>query len=251
MTTTPTMRRSIRQNPPGSTRIMRNRLHLFGLLSLLLAVWPCTAAIKPERLHCEYLDNPLGIDTPAPRLSWQLGSTERGQRQTAYRILVASTPERLKNDQGDLWDSGRVESDRGNHVPYAGRPLASRQAAYWKVRAWDKDGQAGRWSTMGSWEMGLLEPGDWAGARWIRLKQDNRNSPLTRRDFQTDNMPAPREAEAFPSPLMRREFEVKRGVRRARAYICGLGYHELYLNGQRCGDAVLEPAQTTYDVHAL
>ncbi|MCY2924815.1 MAG: family 78 glycoside hydrolase catalytic domain, partial [Planctomycetota bacterium] len=88
-------------------------------------------------------------------------------------------------------------------------------------------------------------------ADWIRFARDTRNSPLAKREIQIKSMPAPKLIEAFPSPLFRREFEVKPGVKRARAYICGLGYAELYLNGQRVGDASLDPGQTTYDARAF
>ena len=128
------------------------------------------------RLQCEYLTNPVGIDTPAPRLSWILSEdqTVRGRKQTARRILVASSPEKLAADTGDLWDTGRVESDQSVQVPYAGRVLRSHQACWWKVRVWhttssakgDGDGQASPWSAPASWSMGLLESDDWA-AQWI------------------------------------------------------------------------------------
>ncbi len=95
-----------------------------------------TAALAAVRLRCEYLANPLGIDTRWPRLSWLLESDEPGQKQTAYRILVASTEEQLAKDEADLWDSGKVASSETANVPYAGRPLKSRQRCYWKVMVW-------------------------------------------------------------------------------------------------------------------
>ena len=105
-------------------------------------------------LSCEYLDDPVGIDSVAPRLSWWLCSEKRGQVQTAYQILVASNVERLAADEGDLWDSGRVKSDQATHVEYDGKPLESHQRCYWKVRAWDKNGQPSKWSKPGVWTMG-------------------------------------------------------------------------------------------------
>ena len=93
------------------------------------------------QLRCEYRANPLGIDVPAPRLSWIMvagNSARRGARQTAYRVLVASSPTLLMGNHGDLWDSGRVESDQSNQLEYAGKPLQSSQQVYWKVRIWDE-----------------------------------------------------------------------------------------------------------------
>ena len=106
---------------------MQNRIAM--TVTMLVGVaGSCWAGVNVERLRCEYLNDPLGIDVTEPRLSWIVQSDERGQKQTAYQVLVASTPELLANDQGDLWDSGRVESDQTIHVEYAGKPLVSRDA---------------------------------------------------------------------------------------------------------------------------
>jgi len=123
-------------------------------------------AIALTSLRCEYLVNPLGIDVPKPRLSWVLQSPLRGEKQTAYQVLVSSSPDSLARDQGELWDSGRVASDRSAQVEYVGKPLGSRVRAYWKVRAWDRAGKPSPWSGPATWTMGLLEPSDWR-ARWI------------------------------------------------------------------------------------
>ena len=124
------------------------------------------AQIAPARLRCEYRENPLGIDAAKPRLSWICESSQRGQRQTGYRILVASSPELLSEDAGDLWDSGRVPSEQSVHVEYAGDPLASRQTCFWKVRVWDMNDSASDWSAASLWTMGLLQEPDWQ-AQWI------------------------------------------------------------------------------------
>src|SRR5262249_49915386 len=152
---------------------------------------------------------------------WLLKSTERGQRQTAYRILVASSLERLNADMGDKWDSGKVRSDNSVEVFYAGRELASSERAYWKVRVWDRNGVPSAYGEPASFEMGLLKTNDWQG-RWIAAKQGN------------------------ASPLFRRGFQIKSAVRRARIYVSGLGLYELYLNGRKVGDRVLDPASAYY-----
>lgn len=119
-------------------------------------------------LKCEYRTNPLGIDVTKPRLSWKLDSAERGAVQTAYQILVSSTEDALGKDQGDLWDSGKVTSDQSVHIVYSGKSLQSRQRCFWKVRTWDKRGQASQWSKPAFWSMGLLDASDWK-AKWIGL----------------------------------------------------------------------------------
>jgi alpha-L-rhamnosidase len=134
------------------------------------------AALQVERLRCEYLVNPQGIDSLEPRLDWLLKSENRGERQTAYQVLVATSLKKLAADDADLWDSGRVASDRTIQISYAGRLLQSRMRCFWKVRVWDKDGQPSPWSQPASWSMGLLKPTDWQ-AQWIIAGAD-RSKPV-------------------------------------------------------------------------
>ncbi len=138
----------------------------FLVTALIPSFFPAVFAADATNLRCEYRTDPLGIDAANPRLSWTIESDKRGERQTAYQILAASTSELLSQEQGDLWDSGRVESDQTAHVVYAGKPLASRMQCFWKVRAWDKDGNPSAWSKPASWTMSLLRPEDWQG-KWI------------------------------------------------------------------------------------
>ncbi len=148
------------------------------------------AVVNPR---CEYLVNPQGIDVTRPRLSWMMEigdqrSEPRGQKQSAYQVLVASTPELLAKDQGDLWDSGKVASSQSVHVEYAGKQLESRLRCHWKVRVWlarsgvegDEKGTASAWSPLAQWSMGLLKAEDWQ-AQWISdpVLADPANRPLT------------------------------------------------------------------------
>lgn len=122
--------------------------------------------IAAGHLRCEYKDDPLGIDVRVPRLSWLVESSQRYQYQSAYRILVASSPELLARDAGDLWDTSKVNSDASTHIVYEGIALASRQHVFWKVKLWNQADQASAWSEPAEWSMGLLEPSDWQ-ADWI------------------------------------------------------------------------------------
>ena len=132
-----------------------------------------------ERLRCEYRENPLGVDTLQPQLTWIVKSSARGDHQTAWQVLVGSSEETLAKDRGDLWDSGRVANDHTTAV-YAGKPLISRGRCFWKVRAWNAGGQAGPWSKPAHWSMGLLHPSDWK-AKWITspILADPANRPRT------------------------------------------------------------------------
>ena len=163
----------IMQNNPPSLNRRRSLPVAMILIPVLAAFFPVPKilaqananVVNVARLRCEYLTDPMGLDAVHPRLSWILQSSLRGERQTAYRILVASSPKLLDEDKGDLWDTGKVGSDQTTQIAYQGRPPASREDCYWKVRVWD---QAGRdyWSTTARWTMGLLESNDWS-AQWI------------------------------------------------------------------------------------
>ncbi len=176
---------------------------------------------KPIDLRCEYLRDPAGIGVPNPRLSWVTESAVRNWRQSAWSVLVASTPELLAKGRGDLWESGKVASDRSIQVEYAGKPLPSGITCWWKVCVWDNGGRRSEWSEPASWTMALLNPGDWKAA-WI-------------------GPPVPEKAEA-PAPLVRKEFNLDKAPERAIAHVNVLGYYELYINGNKVGEDVLSPA---------
>ena len=161
---------------------------LVSLMALTVAAEP----LKPVHLTCESLENPIGVDSIHPSLSWKLESDKRGEKQTAYRVLVASSIDKLDQDIGDLWDSGKVESDQSIHIAYAGKPLISKMTGYWKVITWGQDAQPGMWSPLSRWTMGLLKPSDWT-AQWISASSAPRppdpNDKLTikKASYQTLN----------------------------------------------------------------
>ena len=134
------------------------------LLVVFLVTNTAWAAAVPTDLRCEYRTEPLGMDNPRPRLSWILPHSMA--RQTGYQILVATSVELLAKDSGDLWDSGKVDSDQSVGVEYAGQPLCSHARCEWKVRVWDANGKPSPWSAPASWTMGILRPEDWQ-AQWI------------------------------------------------------------------------------------
>ncbi|WP_442484549.1 family 78 glycoside hydrolase catalytic domain [Aeoliella sp. SH292] len=145
--------------------------------SEILAESNSNAALSAQRLRCNYLVDPLGIGVEQPELSWIVASDRRGAMQTAYRILVASSPEKLAEDRGDLWDSGRVESDETIRAPYEGRPLRDREQVYWKVQVWDDRGTPSSWSEQATWSAGLLSDTSWK-AKWIGGATGSAENPL-------------------------------------------------------------------------
>jgi len=208
---------------------MRTFATVFACATLVLTFvsTPTNAALAPADLRCDYAVNPLGVDSPRPRLFWTVTSKERGEKQTAYQILVASSPALLKQDRGDLWDSGKVASDETIQIDYAGQSLKSSQPVFWKVRVWDANGKAFAWSQPAAWTMGILNPDDWH-AQWIGTTDTN-----------------------ISSLLLRKEFSVKPGLKRALVNICGLGQYELTLNGKKVGDYFLSPGWTKYNKTCL
>ncbi len=147
-------------------------------LSFLFLVTTSQAALNVADLSCEDLKDPMGIDVTQPRLSWNLTSSERDTKQSAYEILVATSEASLKPGAADLWDSGKVGSDTSVFVPYVGKPLASRIACFWKVRVWDENGKASGWSKTASWSMGMLQTNDWQ-AQWIGQDGQDVTNTLT------------------------------------------------------------------------
>jgi alpha-L-rhamnosidase len=152
-----------------SMKRMSLTLSAFFLLTSFRPVEENSPRLVVTHLRCEYLTNPLGIDVPQPRLSWVLESVDassRGQRQTAYQVVVAKSSGMLNADQGDAWDSGKISSDQTIQLTYAGKPLDSKTVYYWKVRVWDENDRASNWSDAAFWSVGLLEKSEWA-AKWI------------------------------------------------------------------------------------
>lgn len=201
-------------------------------------------------LSCEYDASPLGVVAETPRFSWMLQSDELGQKQTAYRILVADDPALLERGTGNMWDSRKVRAEQSVLVPYQGKPFASSTTYWWKAMAWDQHGRPTHWSEPAMFETGLIMATDWGEAKWIGIKEDTRESEHRFRKVKTERMDKPATMSSYPSPLFRKEYKVKPGLQTARAYVSGLGYHELTINGNKVGDHLLDPAQTTYDVYA-
>lgn len=231
---------------------MRSALLLFGFVTALasaLANGQGRPTLTVADLRCEYLESPLGIDVAEPRLSWRLESTDpaaRNQHQSAYRILVASDPDRLAQCEADLWDSGDVKSDQSVHVPYGGKALGSRARCWWKVQVRNEAGRESAWSEPALWTMGLLKPEDWGGAKWIGLDGGEDGIPLT--DFRTASWvwyPEGNPAADAPAGTryFRRTFDLPRHTRAARAecFVAADDAATVFLNGKHIATAAGHP----------
>jgi alpha-L-rhamnosidase len=190
-------------------------------------------------LRCEHREDVPCVDVPAPRLTWAL---EGGERQSAYRILVAECEADLAAERGTLWDSGQVASNATVDVAYAGRPLPPAAACAWTVRTWDETGAPGDWSAPATFRTG---PAAWS-AQWIaRDRTHDPGVPVPGsepdRDEYDDML-----GKLPPCPYVRRAFALPAGVRRATLYATARGLVELELNGARVGDGVLRPGWTDY-----
>ncbi|MDR1455077.1 MAG: glycoside hydrolase family 78 protein [Tannerella sp.] len=217
--------------------------------SIYLLVFVCGMALScgqsnsnfvPTKLQCEYRTDPVGMDVPSPRFGWQLldDGHVRGQSQTAYSILVASSLDRLTETGADVWNSGKVNASQPVSAPFGGEKLRSSRAYFWKVRVYDKDGKPSEWSEPARFVTGLLDPAEWNPAEWMKHPSAKRTQHIWfRKNMHLDNE---------PQALF--------------AHVASLGHHEIYVNGEKVDDSVLAPALTdfqkrlfyvTYDISRL
>src|SRR5688572_3751941 len=219
---------------------------ILNILFLIFLSVLANGQVTPTALRCEYLENPPVVDVLNPRLSWVNVANEgdRGQAQTAWEIRVASSKEKLLNNQADLWSSGKVTSSQSTNNYYGGKALSSRQDCWWQVRTWDKKGKISGWSQPASWSMGLLQSEEWK-AQWIGAPWQGEEA-LPKPPHRGPEKAGVPEHAPPPAPLLRKEFSVTKDVASARAYVTGLGFFELYLNGKKVGEDVMIPNVTAY-----
>ena len=201
----------------------------------------------PFELRCEYLENPIQIDTSVPRFSWIVDHKERNQSQSAYRIILSIDEESILSEKGDYWDSGKVKSFRTNNISYEGEPLKSDSKYYWRVKWWDKNGTESKFSETSRFETALLNASDWK-AKWISKREFVDIKTRETLQYKTES---PESFKELPAIYLRKDFTVKNEIESAKLYICGVGYYEAHLNGKKIGNRILEPAQTDYEKIAL
>jgi alpha-L-rhamnosidase len=197
-------------------------LILFGLNFLAVTSCQTPQKVKIDGLQVEYLSDPLGVDTQQPRFSWKIVSEERGVLQDAYQVILAESLKDIKNETGEVWNTGRVSGDQSTNLAYAGPQLQSNKKYYWRVRIWINE-EKSLWSEPAFFQTGILDNSEWQ-AKWITTTDEIVNE----------------------SPLMRKEFEVEKKIEQAFVYVTASGFYELFLNGEKVGDHVLDPGVTDY-----
>ena len=213
------------------------KILLFLFVSITCSVSYAVGALGTDKLTCERLENPLGIDTKTPAFSWTLIAAERNQSQTAYELIVSDNMNDVNAGRGNVWTSGKISSAQGQYIIYKGVALSSFTRYYWRIKVYDKKGEASSWSKTAWFETAFLDPAEWK-ASWIG---DGSKNPERDEDYYKDDR----------MPLVRKEFAVSKKLVTARLYISGLGYYEAYLNGKKISDNVLDPGFTTYRKEVL
>ena len=203
-----------------------------------------------EKLLVNAKENPKAIENNQFDFSWIINIDGFNKSQSAYHILVASSIEKLSEGDADLWNSKKVESNKSTFVKYKGKALEAMQTYFWKVKIWDEKGDSSAWSKPQEFETGILSKENWEASKWITLNKDTRTSAHQFRDYKTGRMKEPMQVNGFAASYFRNEIDINKKIENAQAYICGLGYYELYLNGAKVGDHVLDPAPSNYDKQA-
>ena len=219
-------------------------------LSVFITTEGFSGSFSAYELKCEYLENPLAVNTLTPKFSWKAASERQGFIQQAYEIRVADAPEKLGKQQECLWDSGKVRSTQSLHIPYAGTALRPGGFYYWSVRIHDAAGKTSAWSEPARFGIGLLDEQDWEGAQWIAMElmpEKERLVPGAANDATLRKRLGDRNPGRNKLPQFRREVEIRKPLKQAVAYVSGLGHFDFFLNGRKVGDRLFDPAATDYD----
>lgn len=222
---------------------------LLTFLLLTVLVSYAEGDFSVVRLRCDGQSEPHGVGAMKPVLSWQLTASNRGVRQTAYRILVSESKAGLAKGQGTVWDSGKVNSSESAGVRYGGKPLHAGSTYYWKVMVWNSAGKASLWCEPSVWQMGLFQKADWDGAQWLSM------TPWTDSMRVVPGIHVPHNDVSFgkkksglhPLPMFRKTLSIKKPLVRATAFISGVGHYELSVNGSNASKDFLAPGWTNYD----
>ncbi|HEY6505381.1 MAG TPA: family 78 glycoside hydrolase catalytic domain [Chitinophagaceae bacterium] len=226
---------------------MKRLLSYLCLTVLALSIY--AQKLTVANLRCEYKQDPIGVDIAKPKFSWELRSMQQNIMQMAYRVLVADDPALLKKNTGNIWDSKKILSGASIQVTYNGKVLLPAKKYFWKVMVWDNKGNISSWSDDASWQMGLLAMKDWSGAKWIGYEEINDTMIIVPHMHLNGKRAWGTRRNLLP--MLRKNFSVRKEIKNATAFVCGLGQFELSINGNKVGDHFLDPGWTNYSKHAL
>ncbi len=211
-----------------STTEIENPMRKIIIMLISLLTSAVSAEMSTEcravTLNCEHLINPIGIDNPAPRFSWQIADKRQHAYQQAYQLVVGKDSSAVAQGKGDMWETPKIAA-ADNLVTYGGKALQPFTKYYWAVRVWDLNGKACPLSETASFETGMMSKWNWKGC-WIS---------------DTDDI------NLKPAPLFRKTFKTAGKVKSASVYIAAAGLYELFINGKRVGDHYLDPMYTRFD----
>lgn len=216
------------------------------LLCLILFLPSSLKSASVYDLKCNLQSEPVGITELPLCFSWKIHSDGRQYKQTAYRILVASDPEKLARHRGDIWDSGNVRSDESQWIAYKGQELKPAQTYFWSVQIKGNDGQRTEWSAPQRFTTGLFDNADWHGAQWMALEKDGERLVPASASIIRD-----KEIGRYKLPLFRKTFRTKGKIREALAFVTGVGQFEMMLSGRKVGQHFLDPGWSRYDKEIL
>lgn len=210
--------------------------YFFRVIIIILLVSCKSQLLKniPQDLTVsEGFKNPIGFYDDNPTFSWKLPVLKTIKNQVAYQIVVASKKDLLPNNP-DLWDSKKQENQQSTFVKYKGKKLESRQKVYWQVRYWNQQGKISKWSTINSFEMGLLDNSNWK-AKWTGL------------DTAKDSIRGVRNFLMHRPQYLRKDFKLSSNIEKARLYITSKGVFDVHLNGKDVSEDILTPGWTPYN----
>lgn len=212
----------------------------FLLLSCRLLAAPQTH-VQIASLQCDGLDHPLGDDNRTPLFSWKIQDSRIGARQTAYRILVASDERKLLDGKPDVWDSGRLNSDKSIDVPYAGPALRSETRYYWRVQVWDQKSTPYPFSSVSWWETGLMGHDHWTGT-WIGYEDhEQRSLREAKAQWITNPERTGFEKKKNTRHDFRLKFAVPAKIKHASIYVTGSDTVSAWLDGKQVLEAGVQP----------
>jgi alpha-L-rhamnosidase len=204
---------------------------IIALNLLILVISGCqkrTEKLQTTNLLCEYLENPIGLDTEKPRFRWQVSTLQDGFLQTGYELYVGTDSIAVAKGEGNIWESGIVEKAT-NLAVYKGDALKAFTKYYWGVKIKGESNLESTIFNIASFETGMMDVTNWKGS-WIRDVED---------------------VNLKPAPYFRKEFKLNKKVQKATAYITAAGLFEMYINGKKIGDHRLDPAYTRFDKRNL